>query len=148
MSEAGRRMTDRAEAPTLEEVEAWVGSEAFRLWALVAESIERNYPGVFAPEWLSGGKKHGWALRYRKGKAFCTFIPEKDRFALQIVFGAEERAKVEAIRGDLSKSTRRGYDQATTYHDGKWLLLTVDSEGVAEDVERLLAVKRKPKRAR
>jgi Protein of unknown function (DUF3788) len=70
---------------------------------------------------------------------------QRTHFSILIVFGAEERAKVEAIRHELSARTREDYDKATIYHDGKWLLLTVDSGDVLGDVERLLAVKRKPK---
>jgi len=47
---------------------------------------------------------------------------------LLIVFGTEERAKVETIKKDLSRDIRKAYDEATTYHDGKWLLLTLDDE--------------------
>ena len=85
-----------------------------------------KYPDVFTPEWLFGGKKHGWSLRYKKSKSFCTLIPEKNRFALLIVFGDT-------------------YDKAATYYDGKWLLLTIDSNKIVEDVLQLLTVKRKPK---
>ena len=45
----------------------------------------------------------------------------------------------------LSQHIRKAYDRAATYHDGKWLLLTIDSNKVVEDVLRLLAIKRKPK---
>ena len=103
--------------------------------------IARNYPDIFTPKWLFGGKKHGWSLRYRKGKSFCTLIPEKDRFLLLIVFGADERAKSEATRHELSERTRAAYDEVRTYHDGKWLLLSVDDETIASDAERLLALK-------
>ena len=105
-------------------------------------------PGCFHPGWLFGGQKHGWFLRYRKGKSFCTLIPEKDRFLLLIVFGADERAKSEATRHELSERTRAAYDEVRTYHDGKWLLLSVDDETITSDAERLLAVKRRPKNVR
>ena len=73
--------------------------------------------------------------------------PGKIRFVLLIVFGAEERGEVETIRHELSGRTRKDYDEATTYHDGKWLRLTVDADDIVGDVERLLTVKRKPKSA-
>jgi hypothetical protein len=110
----------------------------------VSEMIEHGYPGVFTPEWLYGGKKHGWSLRYKKSRSFCTFIPEKGRFMLLIVFGAEERLKVEAIRHEISVMTMQQYDEAKTYHDGKWLLLEVDSEIILSDINKLLMVKRRP----
>ena len=107
--------------------------------------IERNYPGVFDPEWLYGGKKHGWSLRYKKGRSFCTFIPEAGSFKIQIVFGGREREKLQEIRGQLSKGLLKAYATATTYHDGKWLLLAVDSDQYLHDLEKMLALKRRPK---
>ena len=145
MNESGNRMTQPDKPPTDSEIVEWVGNKAHRYWKNVTQLIEQIYPDVFTPDWLFGGKKHGWSLRYKKNKSFCTLIPEKNRFALQIVFGAEERAKVEAIKDSLSQHTQKEYDKATTYHDGKWLLLAVNSDRDVEDIMQLLAVKRKPK---
>jgi hypothetical protein len=147
MNESGHRITEPGKPPTPKQVEAWIGREAYGFWNRVAQLIERNQPGVFTPEWLFGGKKHGWSLRYKKGKSFCTLVPEKGRCAILIVLGGEERTRVDAIRQELSARTLRDYDKATTYHDGKWLVLTVDADVIVADVERLLAVKRKPKNA-
>jgi Protein of unknown function (DUF3788) len=96
-------------------------------------------------EWQAWFTKNDWVLRYKKGKSFCTLIPEKNRFTIQIVFSGEERLKMKTIRDELSAQTRKDYDEATTYHDGKWLLLTVDGDKMVDHVERLLAVKRRPK---
>ncbi len=145
MGESNSRITQRDSPPSDHEVARWIGKEAYKYWDHVTYLIEQNYPGVFVPEWLFGGEKHGWSLRYKKSKSFCTFIPEKNRFALLIVFGTEERAKVEGIRDSLSKLTLKEYDKATTYHDGKWVLLTINSDKVVKDVRKLLAIKRKPK---
>lgn len=105
-------------------------------------------PISLSPEWLYGGKKHGWSLRYKKSKSFCTFVPEKNRFLLVIVFGKSEREKVDALKPNLSKPTQRAYDAAPTYTDGKWLLLEINSLSILKDVELLLSAKRKPKSPR
>jgi hypothetical protein len=144
MNEPSVRMMQRDNPPSDSEIKEWI-RVAHKYWKHVIRLIEQRYPNVFTPEWLFGGKKHGWNLRYKKSKSFCTLIPEKNIFKLLIVFGAEERAKVEAIRDGLSRHTRKEYEKATTYHDGKWLFLTIDSDKVVEDVMLLLAVKRKPK---
>ena len=145
MNEPSIRMTLRDNPPIDSEIAKWIGKKGHRYWKHVTQQIELIYPNVFTPEWLFGGKKYGWSLRYKKSKSFCTLIPEKNRFALLIVFGAEERGKVEAIRDSLSQHTQKEYDEATTYHDGKWLILAIDSDEVVEDVMQLLAVKRKPR---
>lgn len=144
MNESTNRMTEPGNPPTNFAVVDWVGKDAYKYWELITQLIEQSYPSVFTPEWLYGGKKHGWSLRYKKNKSFCTLIPEKNRFALLIVFGTEERAKVEAIRNGLAKKTQKEYDQATTYHDGKWLLLVIDTDRTVKDVMLLLAAKRRP----
>ena len=144
MNETNLRMTDSGEPPNFSQLEAWLGKDAYQFWKLITQWIDLNYQQTFTPEWLFGGKKYGWSLRYKKGRSFCTLIPEKNRCAIQIVFGAEERARMETIRNELSESTQQSYDRATTYHDGKWLFLTVDSDIIVKDIERLLAVKRKP----
>ena len=145
MSETSQRMTEPGTPPTRKQLESWLGKKAFDCWRRVEAMIAERYPGVFAPEWLYSGKKHGWSVRYKKSKSFCTMIPEKGRCLLLIVFGGEERAKVDTIRTNLSAQVRKAYDEATTYHDGKWLLLTINNKTMLADAETLLAVKRKPK---
>ncbi|MDO8450556.1 MAG: DUF3788 domain-containing protein [Rhodoferax sp.] len=145
MSDSPNRMTEPGNAPTASAVADWVGNDAYKYWEKITQLIEQNYPGVFTPEWLYGGKKHGWSLRYKKSKSFCTLVPEKKRLALLIVFGAEDREKVESLRKGLAKKTQNEYDQATTYHDGKWLLLEIDTDSVVKDAMLLLAAKRRPK---
>jgi len=146
MNESGERMTCSDKPPDNSEIAGWIGIEAYEYWKKVTELIDRYYSDIFTPEWLFGGKKHGWSLRYKKSRSFCTFIPEKNRFALLIVFGREERGKVEAIRDELSAETLKEYDDAETYHDGKWVLLSVDTDTVLKDVMCLLSIKRKPKK--
>jgi len=110
--------------------------------------IERTYPKVFTPEWLYGGRKHGWALRYKKNRSFCTLIPEKNRFAVLIVFGREEQEKVESARDELSPQALKLYDEAATYHDGKWVLFPLETDSLVEDLMRLLALKRRPQNSK
>jgi len=145
MSETGLRMTNPGVPPTPKQLELWLGKKAYGFWRRAEEVIAKKYPGVFAPEWLYGGKKHGWSVRYKKSKSFCTMIPERGRCRLLIVFGAEQRAKVETIRNELSARVQKAYDEATTYHDGKWLVLDIDNKTALTDAEMLLAAKRKPK---
>ena len=147
MSEFGQRMLDGDKEPDAISVSKWVGPRSYKRWTHIARFIETNYPGVFSPEWLYGGKKYGWGLRFTKSKSFCTLIPERNQLKIQIVFGGEEQKKVEAILPELVSHARDDYAAATTYHDGKWLGLVVDSKEVLVDVKQLLTVKRKPKPA-
>ncbi len=146
MAEIGERMVDKAEQPDEKDVADWIGSANWRRWTRILRFIEDNYPGVFpADDWVYGGKKYGWGLRFKKSKSFCTLIPERGRLAALIVFGGAEREKAETILPRLSPDVRHKYAAATTYHDGKWLVLYLDNDELLDDVEKLLALKRRPK---
>jgi hypothetical protein len=146
MSEVGQRMVDGTSRPDAEAVADWIGSANYKRWTRILRFIEDNYPGVFAADdWVYGGKKHGWGLRFKKSKSFCTLIPERGRLVVLIVFGGEQREKAETILPELSADVRQRYTEATTYHDGKWLAIAIDRDEILDDVEKLLAIKRKPK---
>lgn len=115
-------------------------------WRRLQEFVQNTYPAVFSPDWLYGGRKHGWSLRYKKGKSFCTLIPEKGRCCVVVVFGAEDRKRFESIRWTISKLVQEEYDVANTYHDGKWVLVHVAKDRTLRDVEAMLMLKRNPKR--
>ena len=147
MSDVGERMLDGSRPPDAQSVAAWLGASEYRHWTRLLEFIEANYPGVFTPDWIFGGKKYGWGLRFKKSKSFCTLIPERNRLVVQIVLGGAERQKAEKVLSELTPNVRKAYTEATTYHDGKWLALVAEREETLDDIEKLLAVKRKPKRA-
>lgn len=144
MSDADR-MTDGAKQPRAAQVAAWIGERSFTRWTQLTDFIASTYPGVFEPEWLFGGKKHGWYLRFKRSKAFCSLVPERGQFKALLVFGAEERRKVESILPELASHVREDYTTATTYHDGKWMAAVVDNAKVVADVKRLLVLKRPPR---
>ncbi len=146
MTETNKRMTDKGEPPDAKAVAEWIGAKNFERWNGLTRFIAANYPGVFAPDWIYGGMKHGWGLRYKKSKSFCTLIPERNRMIVVIVFGAKERGMAEAILPELSAAVREAYENATTYHDGKWVRIVVNGEKASADVKSLLTIKRAPKK--
>jgi hypothetical protein len=145
MDNAGERMVEGAQAPNARSLAEWLGPANYKRWNRIVGFIDSAHPGVFAPDWVYGGKKHGWGLRFKKSKSFCTLIPEHNRLRVLIVFGAHERDKAELVLHKLSVPARDAYAEATTYHDGKWVLLSIDNEALLADVMKLLAVKRAPK---
>lgn len=145
MAEPRERMTDPSSPPDDKSLEAWLGDNAYQLWTELAGLIEKSYPDAFVPEWLFGGKNHGWSLRYKKSKSFCTFVPEKGRFILVIVLGKTEREGIETLRQILSSRTQKIYDESPTYHDGKWLALPLQSQQSLREALAILGIKRKPK---
>lgn len=146
MDELNKRMTNKAERPTDISVRNWIGKEQYKYWEEIVRFIDENYSEVFTKEdWVYGGIKHGWGLRFKKSKSFCTLIPENKCLKIVIVFGAGERVKAEEILSELNPAIQKLYNDAETYHDGKWILIPVDGK-VIKDIKKLLIVKRKPKK--
>jgi hypothetical protein len=144
MSGQTERFIRKAPPPDATETAAFLGAEAHALWQALTERIASAYPGVFAPDWSNGGQKNGWGLRYRKSKSFCTLIPERGHMAVMIVFGGKEREKVADILPDLDARFQKAYAEAHTYHDGKWVLFTVRSDGDVGEIMTILQTKRRP----
>ncbi|MEO9298458.1 DUF3788 domain-containing protein [Devosia alba] len=145
--QVGDRLADKSAPPSSETVRDWTGPEAFAYWKALQDWIESSYPGSFIPEWIYGGKKHGWSLRYKKSRAFCTFLPEYRLFSVVVVLGRAERDKLDARRESLSPQLADLYDSTQTYRDGKWLKIGVSNAEDLRDVTELLAIKR-PLRSR
>jgi len=140
----GDRMTNLSAAPDAEMVRDWIGPEAFEHWRALEDWIGENYPGVFEPEWLDGGKKRGWSLRYKKTRALCTLVPEYRLFSTVVVMGGAEREKFEERRYVWRPHLVKLYDEAKTYIDVKWLTVAISSADDLHDVAELLTLKRPP----
>jgi Protein of unknown function (DUF3788) len=141
----GDRITDKSTSPDDSTVRDWIGPGTFKHWASLQNWIEKSYPGVFAPEWLYGGKKRGWSLRYKKTRAFCTLLPEYRRFSAVVVLGGAERDRFEERRNAWRSQLIKLYDKAKTYPDGKFLTIAISSADDRHDVTELLTMKRPPR---
>ncbi len=144
LPQIGDRITDKSAPPHNSAVREWIGPEAFEHWAKLRNWIDEFYPGVFAPDWLYGGKNRGWSLRYKKTKAFTTLVPEYQRFSAVVVMGGAEREKFEERRYVWRPQLVKLYDEAKTYIDGKWLTIAISSADDLHDVTELLTMKRPP----
>lgn len=142
---ANERMLDRTVGPpSPEAMREWLGARAAARWGRLAAWIDEGYPGVFSPDWIYGGAKHGWALRYKKGRSFCIVVPERGRVLLVIVLGKAEREAADGILPRLAAPTRAAYRSAKTFADGKWVALPLESQAAVEDAKALLELKRRP----
>ncbi|WP_410800127.1 DUF3788 domain-containing protein [Paraburkholderia sp. SIMBA_053] len=141
-AEIGERIADKSSQPDERTIRDWMGPEAFEHWVELRTWIEASYPGVFAPDWLYGGKKRGWSLRYRKTKALCTLLPAYGLLSVLVVLGRAEREKFEARRYSWSPRLVKLYDEARAYPDGKWLTVPISSADDRHEVTELIRMKR------
>jgi hypothetical protein len=128
-----------------EELIKLIGSDRLKVFDSICNSIDKTYE--MDKTWNNGGKKWGYEYKYRRGgKTLCAFYFKESCLGLMIIFGKNERLKVENIREQLSKETLKTYDEAQTYHDGKWVMFEIENISLLEDIKKLLLVKRKPNR--
>ena len=122
-----------------------LGQSLFEVWQALCLTIEEKYE--MERVWNTGGKKWVYEYKYRRGgKTLCCLYAKSNCVGFLIIFGKEERAQFEAIRGSLSNAVCRQYDEAETYHDGKWIMFEPTDPAEFDDYMKLLAIKRKPNR--
>lgn len=126
-----------------EELHKLVGSDKLKIFDTLCEYINNTYE--MEKTWNSGGKKWDYEYKFRKSsKTLCAFYFKKDVLGLMIIFGKDERNKVEEIKEEFSKKALDIYDSAKTYHDGKWVMFDMQDISLVEDIKKLLLIKRKP----
>lgn len=131
--------------PTAEEMSALLGGSLFALWQSITAAIDEKYE--MDRLWDKGYREWIYEYKYRRGgKTLVTLYAKEQTIGLQIIFGKDERAKVEANRGALSPAVLRAYDEAHVYHDGKWVMFFPKDDSMLEDLLKLMALKRRPNR--
>jgi len=116
-------------------------------WEKLAGYIRFYY--VMDELWAEGKPthKHRNNLYFRRGgKALVTLCVRDGYFIAYVVLGKDEREKFDQQRETFGEAVCKEYDEAQTYHDGKWLAFDVSDESLIEDIIRLLHIKRKPNR--
>ena len=122
-----------------------LGPSLFEVWQELCWAIDEKYE--MERLWNTGGKKWTYEYKYRRGgKTLCCLYAKSNCVVFLIIFGKDERTKFEAIRGSLSDAVCRKYDEAETYHDGKWVMFEPTNTDEFDDYIKLLAMKRKPNR--
>ena len=126
-----------------EELEKLVGIDKVNTFYDIVDEITKLYD--MEQIWNNGGKKWRYEYKFRKGgKTLCAFYFKDNTLGFMIIFGKDERTKVEEIRNELSSDILETYDNTQTYHDGKWVMFNITDYSILEDLKKLLFIKRKP----
>lgn len=138
-------MMDGTHIPSEKEITDFIGEPAKGAWEKLRQFLKENYDII--PEMMFD-KKHGWDARYRKsGKTLITLTPEKGAVRILIVLGREESAKALSMRKELSHKMYELIENTKQLHDGRWLWIRLFQTGDVGDIEKLLPIKRKPKKS-
>ena len=130
-------------APTAEKMTNLLGKSLYDLWDSLIALIDESYDMEHI--WNNGGKAWKYEYKYRRDdKTLCSLYARENRIGFMVIFGKDERTKFEADRVDYLEETRVVYDQAKTYHDGKWMMFEPKDTSMFNDFLKLLSIKRKP----
>lgn len=136
----------KIEPPENALIEELLGEELILVWDRLQKEITTLYN--LSEQWHSANKRQSYELKYQKsGKTIVSLFPcypDENKIGVMIIFGEKERNAFESVRSNFCKETRRIYDAAKTYRDGKWVMFTIPYDGFWEEFPQLLAIKRKP----
>jgi hypothetical protein len=131
---------DKNRPPSATEVKAALGRK-FPLWERIIQFLYDNYD--MTAEFSYGGKNYGWNIPYRKsGKSLLSLYPQKESFVAQVVLGRDQTE--EALKMKFCRSVDRLVHETPPLHDGKWLFVPVRSAAEADDIEKLILLKKRP----
>jgi len=140
-----QRMLDGTHSPDEKEISDFIqDSGAVEAWKELRTFLRDSYD--MTPEMIFD-KKQGWDVRYRKsGETLVTLTPEKGYVRILLILGREESAKALSMQNELSSKMYKLIEDTKQLHDGRWLWIRLYSARDAEDVKKLLPLKRKPKK--
>lgn len=128
-----------------EELEKLVEIDKVNIFYDIVDEITKLYD--MEQIWNNGGKKWTYEYKFRKGgKTLCAVYFKNNILGFMIIFGKDERIRFEEIRSGLSSEVLETYDNAETFHDGKWVMFDITNNSIIEDLKKLLFIKRKPNR--
>ena len=136
-------MLDRI--PNTEQMIALVGNPLYEIWNKLCSLIDEKYEMDCL--WNKGGKAWTYEYKYRRGgKTLCALYARENCIGFMVILGKEERSKFETEKESYAREVQRIYDEAKTYHDGKWMMFEPTDTSLFDDSIRLLSIKRKPNR--
>lgn len=128
-----------------EQLTALLGEPLRNVWNQLCDRIDELYE--MDRLWNDGGKAWDLEYKYRRGgKTLCALYAKKDCFGFMVILGKDERARFESDRESYSEAVQKVYDDARTYHDGKWIMFEPTDDSQFDDYLRLLAIKIRPNR--
>jgi hypothetical protein len=133
---------NRENEPTMPEICEYITGEARTLWQEFVTNVEEEFQTAPKFAFSVCAAKPGWNVKYKKsGKALCTLYPEKDAFVALVVLGAKDMVMFEGVCGDYTPYVNQVY-QEQQYDGPKWLMIRIKDRETANDVLKLIKLKR------
>ncbi len=126
----------RDNAPIFEQISDYIGSPC---WVALNEHLQSIYGVKPKIEHSICSGAPGWNVKYKKGgRSLCVLYPDKDFFTCLVCIGAKEANEAELLLSTCTKYTQNLYQNAQLLNASRWLMITVTSEEILEDVKSLI----------
>lgn len=131
-----------AYSPTYEEITEYIEEPGKTLWECFNTYIQESYKAKPKITFSVCSAKPGWNIKYQKsGKSLCTLYPEKERFIALIVIKLDIVSIIESMEEKFTDYIMNITRDAKPFNGTKWLMISVDSKDVLEDVKSILDLK-------
>lgn len=129
--------------PDKQEMTTLLGESLFEVWTALCDRIDEKYD--MERLWNKGGKAWTYEYKYRRGgKTLCALYAREHCVGFMVIFGKDERLKFEAAKDTYASEIQKIYDEAKTFHDGKWVMFEPVDDSLFDEFMKLLNMKRKP----
>lgn len=129
--------------PDKQEMTTLLGESLFEVWTALCDRIDEKYD--MERLWNKGGKAWTYEYKYRRGgKTLCALYAREHCVGFMVIFGKDERLKFEAAKDTYASEIQKIYDEAKTFHDGKWVMFEPVDDSLFDEFMKLLNIKRKP----
>ena len=140
------RIYTKEPLPDMAEIRNFIESKkALKAFDALNEFVLNNY--YFEQEICYGGKKFGVMVRYRKnGKTLVSIFPEKNKFAVVLVYGKKEVILFESQRETFSPFIVSTFDETPQLHDGRWMLIRLEDDTYLPELAKMIMIKKAVKK--
>lgn len=129
--------------PTLDDMIRFVNNP---LWIELQSFIEDVYHIKPIMNYSRCSAQKGWNLKYKKsGKSLCVLYPMDNYFIALVVIGDKEMTETEAYLPQASSEIQALFAKTRFAAGGRWLMISVTSERILDDVKNLIQIRVKPK---
>lgn len=141
----GNRFLDKNAVPSSAEIEELLGPEAAGRLEKLENFLQAGYT-VSRELKFPFGNSYGWGYKYsHKSKLLVYVFFEKNFFTATITIGKGEVSRLNQELEHMLPKTRKLWENRYPCGEGGWVHYRVENGPELQDVQKLIAIKKKPR---
>jgi len=128
--------------PSMAQIQNHIMGDAGTRWRRLTSHLEQNVKSKPQITYSTCAGKPGWNVKYKKsGRALCTLYPESESFMALVVLGERDHEAFNASAPVYTEYTRDMYETCKPLGSAKWLMISVVSDEILDDILKLIHLK-------